>query len=245
MRCVSFVAAGVALWSCTPEKIQSGDPTPAGVVSQPGGSGSNLGGGSNPSGGSNEGAWLGDYQVVSLRLEGATQFFYLQSGRREESNSSLWNFSQNVFPELEWVASRFISSVGKAWEYIQRSSICFLADNEIKVHVNGSFLQYDINGRWSICGGKKTLKISSKEIPLWSVKEGVDLFFKKADTTFEVVGSDVICQCDVEPLFTQVIEELKKHYAGDEEYVGYLTNLQKNHLEQLKNAKFVLVLRKL
>ena len=76
------------------------------------------------------------------------------------------------------------------------------------------------------------------------MKKGVDLFFKKAETTFKVVGSDIICQCDVEPLFTQVIEELKKHYTKEED-IEYLTNLQKNHLEQLKNAKFVLVLRKL
>lgn len=240
MRCVSFVAAGVALWSCTPEKIQSGDPTPAGVVSQPGGSGSNPGGGSNP----NEGTWLGDYQVASLRLEGATQAFNLQSGRRDESKSSLEDFSRDAFPELGWEAPRFISSVAKAWEYIQRSSISFLADNALKVHVNVGFQKYDIDGRWSTRDEKKTLQISSKEIPLSSVKKGVDLFFKKAETTFKVVGSDIICQCDVEPLFTQVIEELKKHYTKEED-IEYLTNLQKNHLEQLKNAKFVLVLRKL
>lgn len=107
------------------------------------------------------------------------------------------------------------------------------------------FQKYDIKGRWSTRDEKKTLQIYSKEISLRSVKKGVDFFFKNANTTFEVVGSDIICQCDVAPLFTQVIEDLQKHYAGDEEYVGYLTNLQKNHLEQLKNAKFVLVLRKL
>jgi len=133
---------------------------------------------------------------------------------------------------------RFIKSVNKAWGVIQTSTITFLSDNTVTVDLHG--LMPTIHGRWSSDGKKKTLKIRSQGIPLQSVAEGIDFFFNNATTTFEVIDSDIVCKCDIAPLFEQLLKKWEERYGSRVE----LTDLRTYQLDKLRNAQFVLTLHK-